>query len=85
MMCVVAVADSLDEYVAAVRDALESPRPELRARGIERTRSASWDGITNEMSTLMDEAIERRVRRERQERVRGATTTVAERGVRRSP
>jgi glycosyltransferase involved in cell wall biosynthesis len=82
---IVAVADSLDEYVAAVRDALENPRPELRARGIERTRSASWEGITNEMSTLMDEAIERRTRRERQERVRGATTTVAERGVRRSP
>ena len=82
---IVAVADSLEEYVAAVRDALANPRPELRARGIERTRAASWEGITSEMSTLMDEAIESRARRERTERVRGATSTVAERGVRRSP
>ncbi|MEO7520637.1 MAG: glycosyltransferase [Gemmatimonas sp.] len=82
---IVAIADSLEEYVEAVRDALEHPRPELRARGIERTRAASWEGITNEMSSLMDEAIEARSSRDRHERVRGATSTVAERGVRRSP
>ncbi len=82
---IVSVADTVDDYVAAVRDALATPRPELRARGIERTKSASWEGITAEMSRLMDEAIALRTRRERQELLRGATTTVAERGVRRSP
>lgn len=82
---IVAVAETGEQYVAAVRDALENPRPELRARGIERTRAASWDGITKEMALLMEEAIASRVRRERQERVRGAAATVAERGVRRAP
>ncbi len=82
---IVAVAETVDEYVAAVQDALVNPRPELRARGIERTKSASWEGITADMSRLMNEAITTRTRRERQEQLRGATTTVAERGVRRSP
>lgn len=82
---IVAVADSLDDYVLAVRDALANPKPELRARGIERTKAASWEGITGEMTTLMEESITERVRRERQESVRGATSTVAERGVRRAP
>ena len=82
---VVAVADSLDEYVAAVRDALETPNPELRARGLQQTLAASWEGITNDMSRLMESAIGSRTSRDRLERVRGATTTVAERGVRRSP
>ena len=82
---IVTVAESAEQYVEALRDALQNPRPELRARGIERTKAASWEGITNEMTHLMEEAIATRARRERQERLRGATTTVAERGVRRSP
>ena len=82
---IVAVADSLDEYVTAVRDALETPNPEMRQRGLERTLAASWEGITTEMTRLMEEAITSRTSRDRLERVRGATTTVAERGVRRSP
>jgi glycosyltransferase involved in cell wall biosynthesis len=82
---IVAVADSLDEYVAAVRDALETPNPELRQLGLEKTLAASWEGITNEMTRLMEEAIASRTSRDRLERVRGATTTVAERGVRRAP
>ena len=82
---VVAVADSLDEYVAAVRDALANPNPELRELGLQQTLKSSWEGITNEMTRLMEEAIGSRSSRDRLERVRGATTTVAERGVRRSP
>ncbi|MES2522503.1 MAG: glycosyltransferase [Gemmatimonadota bacterium] len=82
---IVAVADTVDEYVEAVRDALENPRPDNSARGIERARAASWEGITSEMSALMEEGITARTRRGRTEQLRGATTTVAERGVRRAP
>jgi glycosyltransferase involved in cell wall biosynthesis len=82
---VVAVADGTHAYVDAVRTALAGHDPVLRQRGFELTRQASWEGITESMTLLMEDAV---ITRERQERVgatRVATTTVAERGVRRSP
>ena len=82
---IVAVADGTQAYVDALRTALTEPDPVMRQRGIERTQRSSWENITNSMTTLMEEAIHVRDRRDRTGSPRRATTTLAERGARRSP
>lgn len=82
---IVAVADGTGAYVDSVRSALAKPDPDLRQLGIERTNRSSWENITNSMSSLMEEAIAVRDRRERADTSRRATTTLAERGARRAP
>jgi glycosyltransferase involved in cell wall biosynthesis len=82
---IVAVADGTHAYVESVRTALAKPDAAMRQRGIERTQRSSWENITNSMASLMDEAIHVRDRRDRIGSPRRATTTLAERGARRSP
>ena len=82
---IVAVADGTQAYVDALRTALTEPDPVMRQRGVERTQRSSWENITNSMTTLMEEAIHVRDRRDRTGSPRRATTTLAERGARRSP
>ena len=82
---IVAVADGTHAYVDAVQRSLAAPDPTMRQRGIERTQRSSWENITNSMTTLMEEAILARDRQNRLGTSRRATTTLAERGARRSP
>ncbi len=82
---IVAVSDTVQGYLAAVTDALGAPSDELSKLGIARATESSWEGITGEMTMRMEEAIALRSRRSRAERAQGATTTLSERGVRRSP
>jgi hypothetical protein len=63
---VVAVADSYEEFVAAVRDAIESPSAELIARGLEQARANSWESIVARMERIIRDAI--RTRESRTER-----------------
>jgi glycosyltransferase involved in cell wall biosynthesis len=81
----VAVAETASDYVAAIERALRGDDAERQQRAIERARRSSWDGITTEMSTLMEQAIASRQRRTRAERAPGMITTRTERGVRRAP
>jgi hypothetical protein len=82
---IVAVADGTQAYVNAVRSALAQPDETMRQRGIDRTQRSSWENITNSMTMLMEEAILVRDRRDRAGSPRRVTTTLAERGARRSP
>jgi glycosyltransferase involved in cell wall biosynthesis len=63
---VVAVADSYQEFVAAVRDAIASPSAELIARGLEQARANSWESIVARMERIIRDAI--RTRESRTER-----------------
>lgn len=81
---IVRVADTVHAYLSEVRKALQEPN-QYGAEGIERARNSSWESITGEMTMLMEEAVAAQTRRSRADEVRGATTTLAERGVRRAP
>lgn len=63
---VVAVADSPEEFVAAVRSAIEHPNAELIARGLEQARANSWESIVARMERIIHDAI--RTRESRRER-----------------
>jgi glycosyltransferase involved in cell wall biosynthesis len=63
---VVAVAHSPAEFVAAVREAIESPSAEMIARGLEQARANSWESIVARMERIVRDAM--RVRASRAER-----------------
>ena len=57
---VVAVASSQEEFVAAVRDAIERPNAELIARGLEQARANSWESIVARMERIIRDAVRTR-------------------------
>jgi glycosyltransferase involved in cell wall biosynthesis len=63
---VVAVARSPEEFVAAVRSAIEQPNVELIARGFEQARANSWESIVSRMERIIRDAV--RTRESRSER-----------------
>jgi glycosyltransferase involved in cell wall biosynthesis len=63
---VVAVAHSPEEFVAAVRAAIEAPSAELIARGLEQARTNSWESIVARMERIIRDAM--RTRESRAER-----------------
>jgi glycosyltransferase involved in cell wall biosynthesis len=63
---VVAVADSYEEFVSAVRAAIESPSAEMIARGLEQARANSWESIVARMERIIRDAM--RTRESRTER-----------------
>ena len=63
---VVAVADSYEEFAAAVRDAIERPNAELIARGLEQARANAWESIVARMERIIRDAM--RTRESRTER-----------------
>jgi len=54
---VVDVADSVEDFVTAVQQALAAPNPEKVAQGIKRARLSSWDAVVASMRTDMGAAI----------------------------
>jgi glycosyltransferase involved in cell wall biosynthesis len=75
---VVAVAESHDEFVAAVGRALEAPDQSLVARGLDEARRNTWESVVARMARIISDAVETRA-------ARGARTrTAAERGASRS-
>jgi glycosyltransferase involved in cell wall biosynthesis len=75
---VVAVARSPEEFVAAVRAAIQSPSAELIARGLEQARANSWESIVARMERIIRDAMRTRAARaERalQDRTRAGTRT----------
>jgi hypothetical protein len=82
----VTVAESADEYVAAINGALGQPDADRRQHAIERARQSSWESITGDMTLLIEEAIAVRHRRRGPERLAGISTAArTEHGVRRAP
>jgi hypothetical protein len=70
---VVAVAHSPEEFVAAVRSAIEQPDAELITRGLEQARANSWESIVSRMERIIRDAMrtrETRTERPLVERVR---------------
>jgi glycosyltransferase involved in cell wall biosynthesis len=63
---VVAVARSPEEFVTAVRAAIEAPSAELIARGLEQARANSWESIVARMERIIRDAV--RTRESRTER-----------------
>jgi glycosyltransferase involved in cell wall biosynthesis len=63
---VVAVAHSPEEFVTAVRAAIEAPSAELIARGLEQARANSWESIVARMERIIRDAA--RTRESRTER-----------------
>jgi glycosyltransferase involved in cell wall biosynthesis len=63
---VVAVARSPEEFVAAVRAAIEAPSAELIARGLEQARANSWESIVARMERIIRDTV--RTRESRTER-----------------
>ena len=63
---VVAVADSYEEFAAAVREAIERPNAELIARGLEQARANAWESIVARMERIVRDAM--RTRESRTER-----------------
>ena len=63
---VVAVAHSPQEFVTAVRAAIEAPSAELIARGLEQARANSWESIVARMKRIIRDAV--RTRESRAER-----------------
>jgi glycosyltransferase involved in cell wall biosynthesis len=57
---VVAVANSQEEFVASVRDAIERPSAEMIARGLEQARANSWESIVARMERIIRDAIRTR-------------------------
>jgi glycosyltransferase involved in cell wall biosynthesis len=57
---VVAVANSPEEFVAAVRAAIETPSAELIARGLEQARANSWESIVARMERIIRDAVRTR-------------------------
>jgi glycosyltransferase involved in cell wall biosynthesis len=77
---VVTVAHSAPEFVAAVREAIESPSAELIARGLEQARANSWESIVARMERIIRDAMgtrESRTERPLAERVRPQPRIVA--------
>jgi glycosyltransferase involved in cell wall biosynthesis len=66
---VVAVATTPEEFVTAVRQAIESPSAEMISRGLEQARSNSWESIVARMERIIRDAI--RTRESRTERTLG--------------
>jgi uncharacterized SAM-binding protein YcdF (DUF218 family)/glycosyltransferase involved in cell wall biosynthesis len=56
----VAVAENVDEFVAALADAFVSTSEEERARRVAVARSNSWESRISQMSALIEDAIERK-------------------------
>ena len=54
---VVAVAHSPQEFVTAVRAAIEAPSAELIARGLEQARANSWESIVARMKRIIRDAV----------------------------
>ena len=81
---VVSVADGSEAYVAAVKRALKYPDEAMRKLGIERTQRASWESITRQMTSLMEDAIEARERRERKGTTRTTVPALTEQGARKA-
>jgi len=63
---VVTVARSPEEFVAAVRRAIEAPSAEMIARGLEQARANSWESIVARMERIIRDAM--RTRESRAER-----------------
>jgi glycosyltransferase involved in cell wall biosynthesis len=57
---VVAVARSAEEFVAAVRTAIEAPDAEMIARGLEQARANSWESIVSRMERIIRDAMRTR-------------------------
>ena len=57
---VVAVADTYEEFVAAVRDAIDRPSAEMIARGLEQARANSWESIVARMERIIRDAMRTR-------------------------
>jgi len=77
---VVAVADTYEEFVTAVRAAIESPSREMIARGLEQARANSWESIVARMERIIRDATrtrESRTERALTDRVRPATRSRA--------
>jgi glycosyltransferase involved in cell wall biosynthesis len=53
----VAVANTADEFIEAVRSGLDRPNAELIARGLEQARQNSWDTTVARMQRIMDRSI----------------------------
>jgi glycosyltransferase involved in cell wall biosynthesis len=66
---VVTVAETPEEFVAAVRSAIDSPNAELISRGLEQARSNSWESIVARMERIIRDAV--RTRESRTERTVG--------------
>jgi hypothetical protein len=71
---VVAVANSPQEFVAAVRSAVERPSTEMIARGLEQARANSWDSIVSRMERIVRDAIRTRATRTERQLVDRART-----------
>jgi glycosyltransferase involved in cell wall biosynthesis len=54
---VVSVANDSNEFIAAVRGAIERPNAELIARGVEQARQNSWDSIVSRMQRVMERSL----------------------------
>jgi glycosyltransferase involved in cell wall biosynthesis len=70
---VVAVANTPEEFGAAVRAAIQRPNGEMIARGLEQARANSWESIVSRMERIIRDAIrtrETRVERPLADRVR---------------
>jgi glycosyltransferase involved in cell wall biosynthesis len=65
---VVTVARSPEQFVAAVRSAIESPSTELIARGLEQARANSWESIVARMERIIGDAMRTRESKKRAER-----------------
>ena len=63
---VVAVANTYEEFVTAVRAAIERPSSEMIARGLEQARANSWESIVARMERIIRDAT--RTRESRTER-----------------
>lgn len=60
---VVEVAESRDEFIAAVQRALETPDVEQIARGLEEARNSTWDTVVSRMARLMADGVRMRAAR----------------------
>ena len=60
---VVAVANTYEEFVTAVRAAIEHPSSEMIARGLEQARANSWESIVARMERIIRDATRTRAAR----------------------
>ena len=81
---VVAIADSHEEFVEAVRLAIEAPDRALIARGLDQARMNSWESIVSRMERIIRESVSDRAERTSRKGTRGerpAASPVADREV----
>jgi glycosyltransferase involved in cell wall biosynthesis len=57
---VVAVAETYEEFVDAVRNAIEAPDTTLLARGLEQARASSWESIVSRMERILRDSVRTR-------------------------